>query len=312
MADIKSTHKSGDTEEWLDVVFTRPVGYYWALLFGRLGFHPNGVTALSMVFGAAAGVCFFFSPSTSEHWLLINCAGVLLLVWANLYDSADGQLARMTGKATQLGRILDGTSGDIWYFVIYWALAFRMWNQCIPLTHVHWGWMGVILWSFDGFVVHTRQCRLADYYRNLHLFFLRGAAGDIDNYRQQKALYERMPWRGGFLNAFCKFFQALYVNYVNEQEKATPQFQRLLRKLRERYGYRIPESFCLRFRSLSFPILWCTNALTFNQRAIGLYVACLLNLPWLLFVVEVGYLGIVYFHMKSCHEGFCRRLADEL
>ena len=25
----KSTFKSNDTEEWLDVVFTRPIGYQW-------------------------------------------------------------------------------------------------------------------------------------------------------------------------------------------------------------------------------------------------------------------------------------------
>ncbi len=309
---MKPSIKSKDTEEWIDIVYTRPIGYYWALFFKRLGFHPNVVTAFSAVLGAAAGVCFFFSPATSRHWFLINCIGVLLLVWANFLDSADGQLARMTGKTTQLGRILDGTAGDVWYFFIYWALVFRMWNQDIPFTHVHWSWMGIVLWSFDGFVAHTRQCRLADYYRSIHLYFLGGAQGELDNYKQQKALYEQMTWSGGFLNAFCKFFQALYVNYVNEQEKTTPQFQRLLGKLRERYDYDIPESFCQRFRQLSRPILWCTNALTFNQRALFLYAACLLNLPWLLFVLEIVYLGGIYFYMKRRHEGFCRKLADEL
>ncbi|MCD8301728.1 MAG: CDP-alcohol phosphatidyltransferase family protein [Prevotellaceae bacterium] len=310
MSGVKSTIKSKDTEEWIDIVFTRPIGYCWALLFQRLGVHPNVVTVLSMVLGAAAGVCFFFSPATSpRHWFLINVIGMLLLVWANFYDSCDGQLARMTGKTTQLGRILDGAAGDIWYFFIYWAVVLRMWNEFIPFTHLRWAWIGLLIGLFDGFVVHTRQCRLADYYRGLHLFFSRGATGEIDNYEQQKALYESTPWRG---NIIWKFFLMTYVNYTHEQEKATPQFQRLLRRLRERYGTVIPQSFCDRFRKLSFRILWCTNALTFNQRAIGLYLACLLNLPWLLFVVEIIYLGCVYFYMKWYHEGFCRRLAEEV
>ncbi len=312
MPEIKSTFKSRDTEEWIDIVYTRPIGYAWALFFKRLNVHPNVVTGISMVLGAAAGVCFYFGPATSRHWFLINCIGVLLLVWANFYDSADGQLARMTGKTTQLGRILDGTAGNIWFFFIYWAVAFRMWNMDIPFTHIHWSWIGLIIGLFDGFVCHVRQSRLADYYRSLHLFFLAGAHGDIDNYKQQKAIYDQMQWSGGFLNAFCKFFQALYVNYVNEQEKTTPQFQRLLGKLRERYGYDIPESFCLRFRALSFPILWCTNTLTFNQRALIIYVSCLIDMPWLIFIVELVYLGSVYFYMKGRHEGFCRMLADEL
>ncbi len=312
MTEISSTLKSRDTEEWLDILFTRPVGYLWMLLFKRLGVHPNAVTALSMLLGASAGVCFFFGPATSSHWLTINIMGVLLLVWANLLDSADGQLARATGKTTQLGRILDGTAGDIWYFVIYWAIVLRLWNQEIPLTHIHWGWIGFAIGCFDGFVAHTRQCRLADYYRGIHLYFINNARGELDNYNQQLAIYKQMTWRGGPLNAFCKFFQALYVNYVHEQEKTTPQFQCLRRKLSEKYLIAIPQSFCQRFRQLSYPILWCTNALTFNQRAIALYIACLLNLPWLLFVVEIFYLGGIYFYMKGRHECFCRKLCQEL
>ncbi|MCD8285111.1 MAG: CDP-alcohol phosphatidyltransferase family protein [Prevotellaceae bacterium] len=310
MPDIKSTFKSRDTEEWIDIVFTRPIGYCWMLFFKRLGVHPNVVTVLSMILGAAAGVCFFFSPATSpRHWLLINITGVLLLMWANFYDSCDGQLARATGKTTRLGRILDGAAGDIWYFFIYWAVVLRMWNECIPLTHLRWSWIGLALGLFDGFVAHTRQCRLADYYRSLYLFFQRGAKGTLDNFPQQKALYEQAKWKDNFI---WKFFLGTYVNYVREQEKTTPQFQRLLRKLREKYGEDIPESFSEEFCRRSYPILWCTNALTFNQRALGLYLACLLNLPWLLFVVEILYLGCIYFYMKRRHERMCRKLLEEL
>lgn len=310
MADLQSTIKSQDTEEWIDIVFTRPIGYLWALFFRRLGVHPNVVTVLSMVLGAAAGVCFFFSPATSEHWFLINVAGVLLLMWANFYDSCDGQLARMTGQKTRLGRILDGAAGDIWYISIYFALLFRMWNEPIPFTGMNWGIVGFLLLAFDGFVCHTRQCRLADYYRNIHLFFLKGEAGsELDNYLQQKALYEQTPWRG---DVVWKFFLFTYVNYTYEQEKTTPEFQRLMKRLQAMYGTNIPQAFRDRFRRLSRPILWCTNALTFNQRALALYAACLLNQPWLLLVFEIFYLGGIYFYMKRRHESFCRALADEL
>lgn len=41
--------------------------------------------------------------------------GDFLLIWANWYDCADGQLARMTGKKSLLGRILDGFAGDVWF-----------------------------------------------------------------------------------------------------------------------------------------------------------------------------------------------------
>ena len=39
--------KSKDTEEWIDLLFYRPIGFRWALLFRRLGVSPNAVTTPS-------------------------------------------------------------------------------------------------------------------------------------------------------------------------------------------------------------------------------------------------------------------------
>ena len=58
------------------------------------------------ILGVAAGVMFYYPDMT--HTLI----GIFLLMWANHYDSCDGQLARMTGKKTRWGRMLDGFAGD--------------------------------------------------------------------------------------------------------------------------------------------------------------------------------------------------------
>ena len=44
---VEATFKSKDTEEWLDIWFTRPVGYVFARFFGFFGIHPNVVTIIS-------------------------------------------------------------------------------------------------------------------------------------------------------------------------------------------------------------------------------------------------------------------------
>ena len=103
---LESTLKSLDTEEFIDIHFYRPIGYQWALFFNKLGVSPNSITIASIFIGIAAGICFYFQS------LAINVIGMLLLIWANSYDSADGQLARMTGQKSALGRILDGAAGD--------------------------------------------------------------------------------------------------------------------------------------------------------------------------------------------------------
>ena len=41
-------------------------------------------------------------------------------MWADSFDSADGQLARMTKQYSRIGRILDGLSGDLGLLPSMW------------------------------------------------------------------------------------------------------------------------------------------------------------------------------------------------
>lgn len=108
-----------DTEEHIDLAFYRPLGYAWACLARRLGVTPNAITIASIFLGIGAGICFYYNN------LYINIVGMLLLIWANSFDSADGQLARMTKQYSRIGRILDGLSGDFWFATIYIAICLR-------------------------------------------------------------------------------------------------------------------------------------------------------------------------------------------
>jgi len=117
--EYQASLKSMDTEEWFDLHFYRPIGYMWAKLGRRLGITPNAITVASIFLGIGAGVCFYFN---NIWW---NLLGVVLLVWADSFDSADGQLARMTGQYSRIGRILDGVSGDLWFAAIYAAICLR-------------------------------------------------------------------------------------------------------------------------------------------------------------------------------------------
>lgn len=307
--NLQSSLKSGDTEEWLDIVFTRPIGFRWACLFDRFDIHPNVVTILSIILGAACGF-FFVHDADSVMGLILNIIGVLLLMWANFYDSCDGQLARMTGKKTRLGRILDGAAGDIWFISIYIAVFVRLYPHNIPFTDVQWGWWAFLLVAIAGLVCHGRQCGLSDYYRNIHLYFLKGKEGsELDNYQQQRQLYREARWKDDWI---WKFFLGTYVNYTKGQEQQTPQFQRLMALLKKKYGGMPPQNFSDRFRQKSLPLMKWANILTFNTRAIILYVACLVDLPWLYPLLEIVVLTSLYLYMRFTHEHFCRQFTDEL
>ena len=74
----------------------------------------------------------------------------------------------------------------------------------------------------------------------------------------------------------------------------------------------VPSSFRDEFRAQSLPLMKWTNILTFNTRAIVLYVSCLADLPWLYFCFEIIVMGGLCKYMRHCHEKFCRQLSSKL
>lgn len=297
--------KSLDTEEFLDMWLYRPIGFRCALFFRNRGIHPNVITIISIFLGIAAGVCF---AQTSLRW---NILGILLLMWANLYDSTDGQLARITGQKTRWGRILDGFAGDCWFFCIYFAIATRETFQPIPFApEYNWGVIIWILVSFSGFWVHGSQCQLSDYYRNIHLYFTNERNGnEFHNSRAVRKEYKETPWRGNF---FWKIFLNAYIAYVDNQERMSPRFQQFIKTVQARYGTEIPQELRNEFRQGSLPLMKYTNILTFNSRAIMLCVAMLAGHLWLYLFYELVILMILFFYMQQRHERLCSRLTKKI
>lgn len=301
----KSSLKSMDTEETLDLMFYRPIGYMWALLCAKVGITPNVITIASIFLGVGGGILFYFGQP-ENRWL--NYVGMFLLVWANSFDSADGQLARMTKQYSRLGRILDGLSGDFWFVAIYFAICFRV-NETSAFFMSYspfWIWLMAIL--AGG--CHAKQAAMADYYRQFHLFFLKGEDGsELDSCDQLDKDYAAVPWKGHFWRKITMFF---YRNYTANQEVMTPRMQELRRELKARFGNEIPQTFRDAFRAKSKPLMKYTNMLSFNTRIIALFVAIIIQMPWLYFAFELTVLNLMLVYMILRHENICRGFIKEL
>lgn len=288
--------KSMDTEEFIDLKFYRPLGYLWALFFERIGVTPNVVSVMSIFLGVGAGILFYFDQ------LWINMIGMLLLIWANTYDSADGQLARMTGNFSRFGRILDGACGDIWFITIYAAICLRLMPE--------WGIYIWLLGAFAGFW-HTKQASLADYYRNFHLFFVKGKQGsELDDSEKVKEELAALRFKKEPIYTVFTWF---YYNYTRNQESVTPAMQAFRLALRKKYhNGAIPAGISDDFRSQSKPLMKYTNMLSFNTRVIALFASLFIGMPWLYFVFELIVLNGMLFYMVLTHERICRNFTNRL
>lgn len=279
--DFKSTLKSLDTEEHIDIYFYRRIGFAEAKLAEKLGITPNAITIASIFIGVAAGICFY--PTN----LLVNIAGLLLLILANSFDSADGQLARMTKQYSQLGRILDGMAGDFWFISIYVCICLRT-NQTMPWFADH-SWVVWTLAVAAG-VCHAFQAAMADYYRQMHLQVVNGKSELEDS----SALSEKRAQARGLQ----KIIMSLYVGYTHCQEALTANAQKLRRR------GPLPAE----FRQKSLPLMKWANVLTFNWRSITIAVTLLLGFPWVYFACELVLGNIILAYMIARHEAACRSL----
>jgi hypothetical protein len=322
---FRATLKSSETEDWLDLHVIRPFCYYCAVFFAKLDVHPNTITIWSMIIGAASA--WFFAQGSFYYGgtlgLVYNVIGIFLLMWGDIFDCTDGQLARMTGKKSRLGRILDGLAGFAWFFPIYIALVYRFY-----LHHdLEFQWLGIenneqntliatgvvfVLAAISGLWGLQGQQRLADYYIQVHLFFQKGEKGsELDNSVRQKEIYEQMPKETPF---YERWFQQSYIEYTKKQENVTPEFQKLMAKLREKYGStdNIPQEVRDEVRRNSLPLMKWNGLLTFNFREFWLFLFCLLDFPVGNFLWEIIGMGLIFWYVNHRHETFCKKIAQSL
>lgn len=278
---FENSLKSNDTEEKIDIWFYRPIGYQIALFCAKVGLRPNPVTIISIFFGVAAGILFY------PQQLWINVIGMLSLMFANSLDSADGQLARMTNDKSRFGRILDGVAGDFWFIAIHIAICLRSMEE---------GWSA---WIWVPGVVagasHMIQSAMADYYRNVHLFFIKGSNGsELDNSRDLQKEYEEMSWTRQF---GMKIVARLYLNYTKEQEFFSPKLQKLLAVVKQKYQNGLPAKLIADFRAQNKPLMKYTNIVQFNTRVIFLFIWLFLDQSWIYFFFDIFILNPILIYM---------------
>lgn len=113
----------------------------------RLGLHPNTVSIAGMLCGAMAGFCYWHWRD--PRWVL---AGFTCMIGWHILDGLDGKLARASGKATPLGRVIDGVCDYLVFFcvLIPIALSFPNWQATLALGMVAGAFHGVQAGWYQG------------------------------------------------------------------------------------------------------------------------------------------------------------------
>ena len=223
------SHKGAAVEEWVDLRFFRPLGIRIARALEPTGISADQVTLWSILVGLVAGHLFLYR----DPW--VNVLGLVLFILSDVFDSADGQLARLRGTSTRLGRLMDGVGDNVRFVNLYSHLAIR-------LVLAGWHWPGVLLVALAG-LSHSIQSMAVDFIRNAYLAIGEGAGGELD-------LPEDVPRSTGTWGR--RLGTRVYSDYVQRQTQLFPRTVDLLRLLRR---VQIPQAFRAAYRERQQPLL---------------------------------------------------------
>ena len=282
------SHKGRAVEEWVDLHFFRPIGIRIARALQPSGVSADQVTLWSLLIGLVAGHLFAYQ----DRWT--NVIGFLLFIVSDIFDSADGQLARLRGTSTRFGRALDGINDNLRFVNLYFHLIYR-------LIHTGWWWPGAVLLVAAAGLAHTFQSAAIDFVRNAFLRIGVGDGGELD-------LPEDLDTgaRGTLLE---RFGARVYRDYVMRQAQLFPRSVKLIRVLRRT---RVTESFRAEYRARQEVVLPLCAWLGQNIRFLLLGVAGVASRVSVFLWVEAVWMSLLLVVLLWIHEWNATALGDTL
>jgi phosphatidylglycerophosphate synthase len=208
-AEYVASLKAVELEEWLDLVLYRPLAFLVTKVVAPTSITPNQISVASLLFGLLAG------------WLLWNGsteAAVLAAVSyfvCNVLDCADGQLARLRGKPSPFGYIVDGSIDYLASVAVFVGMAHHLTVQ----RPGEYNWYVI---AMAAGLSYAWQCALLDRKRhewsNRVYGKRRDTAAEIEFFKEHLLRYRAEGSRH-----FDRFLIWVYLTYMGVWTRLTPK-----------------------------------------------------------------------------------------
>ena len=273
--EARRAWRTPEIEEPTNRYFIHPLS--WALVqrLARWGVHPNTVSLVGLALGAGAAVAYYHYPL---WWACV--LGFLLMIGWHVMDGADGQLARLTGRTSEIGKVLDGLCDHGTFVLIYISLALA--------TYPSAGWIAWALAVLAG-VSHIVQASTYEFQRQSYDYWVHNKqnARPVTPEAFRATLAEK---RG-----LARWMGRLYLVYLRVQYgvgAADLELMGLLEEALERFAY--PEKARQMYRYVHRPLVHRWAIMSSNYRTLAIFIACLYGRPLAFFVFELVVLNLIF------------------
>ncbi len=271
-----------ELQDGLNFFLYHPLAWQLARQLARTPVTPNMVSIAGALLVVCAGIAY-----STLWWPVSALLGMLLHMSWHVVDGADGDLARMTGRSSPTGEMVDGLCDYLSHIVLYLMLGVLLQHQI--------GWIGWVATLAAG-ASHIFQANHCEVQRRQYQYWVYGTPW----LRQTEAGVEKSAKAGfgGLLQAYLSVASgmtpyALNVDALVARAKGDPaELERIARTARAQLE----------------PLLAMLKVLGPNPRAIILGLSMLAGSPLWYFLWYIVALNVLLAISVARHNAAAKRI----
>ena len=288
-----------EMQDALNHYLYHPLAWQLARLLARTPLTPNMVSVIGAFFVIGAAVAY-----AQPGWPLTAMLGMALHMGWHVVDGADGDLARITGRASPIGEMVDGLCDYSSHIVLYLVLGW--------LLHDAIGTGAAVAWMLAAGVSHIIQSNHVEVQRRSYQWWVYGTPWIRMSHGSSDAATRKSVF-GALVSAYLAVAagmtpHARRIDALVEKAKDDPQALARIRAV---------------VRREAPPLLRICKILGPNPRAVVLGIAMIAGGsatqategtmgPLWYFIYQSVVLNAVLVWSLVAHNAAARRMADEL
>ncbi len=294
MTDPPQVARTHEIEEFSNLYVVHPISRALVSVLARWGVHPNMVSITGMVLGALAAWSYFHY----QRWEFAVLGFVLMFGW-HVMDGADGQLARLTGKTSEIGKALDGLCDHASFTLVYIAIATTLTFEQSGLI-----WIPAVLAG----VSHIAQSTAYEFQRQSYDYWVHGK--DTARVVSSGEIRKDMNRKQGVARAFAR----LDLTYVTVQETFSAHDPDLFSSLEELRRTDTATFARVRdlYRSINMPAVKRWSILSSNYRTLAIFLTAIAGFPAVYFWLEISVLNVALVLLVSMQKKRYKMLKSRL
>ncbi|MEM1194997.1 MAG: CDP-alcohol phosphatidyltransferase family protein [Pseudomonadota bacterium] len=271
-----------ELEDFLNRFVFHPLAWRIALGLRHSFITPNQVSVTGGMLVIAAATLYFYAE-TAWH---IAIAFTLHLSW-HVLDGADGDLARMTGRTSRQGEIVDGICDYVSHIILYCALAWILTSQI--------GWTAW-LWAVAAGAARIVQAVFYENQRRQYQFWVYDAPWLRVSKSQTKTSLSWIETAGHWYAQFGSWMTPAGTRIDSMFTKLDPSHKSRLRAL---------------IKDVYAPVLRQITPLNANYRTVAIGLSMFAGSPLYAFAFEAVFLSVWMAISIPVAKRACTQIVDQ-